>query len=195
MSELEGSQQERLPGVPLAAGPITWSRRGGYECSTKGDARFSALNARLPDGRSIEQHYQCDVKGYDPGGTNWRLGKGKPPLDPRASPWGEYLALWRSWAEANPGLLGQLRSAAASYGNRLADCFASSPINQARALAAILNEARGHDDAPHAHDCPHAAAAKPCGCGFCLALNRPRAVGAHARSTAALPGRVVDRRA
>ena len=139
MSELEGSQQERLPGVPLAAGPITWSRRGGYECSTKGDARFSALNARLPDGRSIEQHYQCDVKGYDPGGTNWRLGKGRPPLGEQRDLWPEYLALWVVWAGRNPALMVELRSAAASCGYRLSDCFASTPINQARALASILN--------------------------------------------------------
>ena len=55
---------------------ITWSRFGGYECSSKGDARFSAFRARMPDGRSIEEWYQCDVKGYDPGGTAWRSGKG-----------------------------------------------------------------------------------------------------------------------
>ena len=48
----------------------TWSRRGGYECSSKGDKRFSAFTARLPDGRTIEEHYQCDIKSYEPGGTN-----------------------------------------------------------------------------------------------------------------------------
>ena len=30
---------------------FTWSRRGGYEVSTKGDKRFSALVAKMPDGR------------------------------------------------------------------------------------------------------------------------------------------------
>lgn len=40
---------------------IKWMRYGGYEVSTKGDPRFSAFNALLADGRSIEQHYQCDV--------------------------------------------------------------------------------------------------------------------------------------
>ena len=38
-----------------------WQRRGGYEVSSKGDKRFSALNAVLPDGLSIEVHYQCRV--------------------------------------------------------------------------------------------------------------------------------------
>ena len=56
-----------------------WARRdkNGYEVSSKGDKRFSALYARMLDGRTIEEHYQCDVKGYDVGGTNWKLGKGK----------------------------------------------------------------------------------------------------------------------
>ena len=40
-----------------------WTRKGGYEVSTAGDWRFSALTARLDDGRTIEMHYQCDVKG------------------------------------------------------------------------------------------------------------------------------------
>ena len=39
-----------------------WARYGGYEVSSKGDKRFSAFNAYLPDGRSIEQVYQCDIK-------------------------------------------------------------------------------------------------------------------------------------
>lgn len=116
-----------------------WARRGGYECSSKGDARFSALNARLPDGRTIEQHYQCDVKGYAPGGTDWKLGKGKPPLDPDRDLWSAYLALWVIWAMQHPELIRELRSKAIEHGNVLSDCYASTPVNQARALAEILN--------------------------------------------------------
>ncbi len=119
----------------------TWQRYGGYECSSKGDKRFSAFYARLPDGRSIEEHYQCDVKGYDPGGTNWRLGKGKPPLravDTRS----EYLALWQQWASHNKSLLEELRAKATAHGGVLSDRFATSPVNQAWALATVLNELR-----------------------------------------------------
>lgn len=123
---------------------ITWTRRGGYECSSQGDVRFSALNARLEDGRTIEEHYQCDVKGYQPGGTNWRLGKGKPPLTP-VDLWTEYLALWKRWADLNPDLVFELAEMTQRRGNTLSDCFASSPINQARALATILNETFGKD--------------------------------------------------
>ena len=67
--------------MPASPGSeFTWARHGGYEVSSRGDRRFSAFVARLPEGRTIEAVYQCDIKGYDPGGTNWRLGKGKPPL-------------------------------------------------------------------------------------------------------------------
>lgn len=115
-----------------------WSRYGGYECSSRGDARFSAFNARMPDGRTIEQHYQCDVKGYQPGGTNWRLGKGKPPLR-QVDLWGEYLALWRVWAEHNLPLMRELYALAKQSGV-LSDRFATTHVNQAHALATILNE-------------------------------------------------------
>jgi hypothetical protein len=118
---------------------FTWARNGGYECSTKGDARFSAFNALMPDGRSIEAHYQCDVKGYDPGGTNWRLGKGKPPLQP-IDTWAAYLNLWRVWAHTNMPLMRELYVAAKKHNFVLSDRFATTPINQARALTIILND-------------------------------------------------------
>ncbi|GIV03811.1 MAG: hypothetical protein KatS3mg015_2641 [Fimbriimonadales bacterium] len=119
---------------------FTWKRYGGYEVSSRGDKRFSAFNAILPDGRSIEQHYQCDVKGYDPGGRNWRLGKGRPPLDPSTDLWKEYLKLWRQWAEYNLPLMRELYHAAKNAGGVLSDRFATTPVNQANALATILNE-------------------------------------------------------
>ncbi len=116
-----------------------WKRRGGYECSSVGDKRFSALNAVMPDGRTIEMHYQCDVKGYDVGGTNWKLGKGKPPLSPINS-WDAYLALWETWAKANPDLMKELRKGAEANEGYLSDVFASTNISQARALAELLNK-------------------------------------------------------
>ena len=121
---------------------FTWQRRGGYEVSSKGDKRFSALNAVLPDGLSIEVHYQCRVKGYDPNGNNWRLGKGKPPLDPNTDLWAEYLNLWRIWAQNHLTLMEELRDHALANNGVLSDCFASTHVNQAHALATILNETR-----------------------------------------------------
>lgn len=119
---------------------ITWGRNGaGYQVSSKGDKRFSAFYAKLSDGRSIECAYQCDVKGYDIGGTNWRLGKGKPPLDKSKDMYKEYLLLWKSWAVNNPALIEELRSLAVKNNNKLCDMFANTPVNQARALADILN--------------------------------------------------------
>lgn len=123
---------------------IDWARRHtpGYEVSSAGDHRFSALRATLPDGRTIEQWYQCDVKGYDPGGLAWKRGKGRPPIInyPGDQLYEMYLSLWRLWTIRHPCLMDELKSQALRHGNMLTDCFASTPINQARALAQILNE-------------------------------------------------------
>lgn len=94
----------------------------------------------MPDGRTIEQHYQCDIKGYCPGGTDWRLGKGKPPLDTSIDLWGAYKALWRVWVRHHAGLFEELRGLALSKGGVLSDLFGTTPITQARALAELLNE-------------------------------------------------------
>lgn len=119
---------------------VGWDRKGpGYECSSRGDKRFSAFCAVMPDGRTIEQHYQCDVKGYQPGGRDWRLGKGKPSLDPTKDLWAEYLALWQTWAQHNPQLIAELSQKVGKHHYNLTDMFASTPVNQARALATILN--------------------------------------------------------
>ena len=119
---------------------FTFARFGGYECSSRGDKRFSALCARLPDGRTIEAHYQCDVKGYQPGGTDWRLGKGKPPLDRSKDMYAEYRALWLIWANNHKPEMRELFVAAKKHNGVLSDMFASGPISQARALADILND-------------------------------------------------------
>lgn len=94
----------------------------------------------MPDGRTIEEHYQCDVKGYQPGGTNWRAGKGKPALDPSKDLWVEYKALWATWARSNPELMRELAQKAIEHDYYLSDVFASTPVSQARALAELLNE-------------------------------------------------------
>ena len=95
----------------------------------------------MPDGRSIEMHYQCDVKGYDVGGRNWRLGKGKPSRYSmtREELWQKYLELWQIWASNNKVLLDELKILVGKYNNTLSDKFATTPVNQARALTEILN--------------------------------------------------------
>ena len=119
---------------------VRWSRYGnGYEVSSFGDKRFSALYAMLEDGRSIEQHYQGDVKGYDPGGRNWKLGKGKPPLDKTVDLWTEYLRLWSRWSKLNPKLIEELNGIVSLCDNLLTDRYATTGISQAAALAEILN--------------------------------------------------------
>jgi hypothetical protein len=125
---------------------FSWARRGlgdvGYECSSKGDKRFSALFATMPDGRTIEQWYQCDIKGYQPGGTDWKLGKGRPALVvyPEGELWISYLFLWRNWSLRHIHLMEELHGLAHQKGRVLTDQFATSNINQANALATILNQ-------------------------------------------------------
>ncbi len=117
--------------------PTTDIKMQTYECSSKGDKRFSAFYARLEDGRTIEQHYQCDVKGYDPGGTNWKLGKGKPPLNPATDTLREYRALWWKYLKRNPDLAIFIKTQIEN-GFILTDRFANGPINQADAITWLV---------------------------------------------------------
>ena len=126
--------------APLQPG---WARyaANGFEVSSRGDRRFSALYARLRDGRTIEQAYQLDVKGYRAlGATDWRAGKGRPPVVAmtRDALWAAYLGLWEQWACENPADIADL--CLRSSGKVLTDRFASTPISQARALDVIRRE-------------------------------------------------------
>ena len=69
-----------------------------------------------------------------------KKGKGKPPKDKSIDLWGEYLKLWRRWADLNPHLLEELYHITKLTNNLLTDRFASSECNQARALAFLINE-------------------------------------------------------
>lgn len=114
------------------SGPFTWARTAarGYEVSTAGDTRFSALHARLPAGGTIEQAYQR-AKGS---------GKGRPSPNPAFDYWGTYLGLWRVWAAVNGDLIQDLHERTVACGYVLTDTFATTENNQARALATLLNE-------------------------------------------------------
>jgi hypothetical protein len=96
----------------------------------------------MPDNRTIEQWYQCDIKGYDPGGIDWKLGKGKPALIPYKgdSQWQMYLGLWRVWSIHNSDLVISLFQKLVNHEDTLTDQFATSDINQAKAMATIINE-------------------------------------------------------
>ncbi|MBD2078265.1 hypothetical protein H6F86_31130 [Phormidium sp. FACHB-592] len=113
-------------------------RKAGYECSTQGDRRFSALYAKLSDGRTIEEACQLDVKGYRVQGNDWRLGKGKLLLKPMPieALHSQYKSLWQRWATENPVLMDTLTTAA--EGKVLTDKFARTPISQAQVLAELL---------------------------------------------------------
>ena len=108
-----------------------WSRYGGYECSSKGDKRFSAFYARI-EGKSIEHIYHTDIKGY----SSIEEGKGQPPLyhSPEDA-YLEYKKLWRKWVLNNWKVFCELKEHPI-----LSDRFANTHTNQARALAELCNE-------------------------------------------------------
>lgn len=119
-----------------------WGRTGGYEVSTKGDRRFSALVSRLSDGFTIEEHYQLRLKGHGALGVDeWKVGKGKAPVGhwPGDTLYEAYRDLWFQWADENPALIDELRHKARQHDGMLSDQFATTPISQARALADVLN--------------------------------------------------------
>lgn len=128
----------------------TWARTAedGYEVSTRGDKRFSALNAKLKDGRTIEEAYQLDVKGYRAKSNDWKAGKGKAPLNgmTQEESYEAYKALWRQFLLENPDLKTDLL--AKSEGKTLTDMFANTDISQARALSELLEETTQAEETP-----------------------------------------------
>ena len=116
-----------------------------FEVSTQGNAlgkQFSALNAKLPNGRTIEDVYQNDLKGG--------VGKGNVPEGMSTEDLhNAYTDLWKQWADANPEKLSEL--AEATRGKTLFDRFAHSQgtgVSQAHSLAEILNERHGDTTPP-----------------------------------------------
>jgi len=127
--------------------PITykykWSRvvkRGEpyYECSSKGHKEYSAIYAKI-DNKSIEEIYQLDIKGYRGIVNNWMEAKGKPPLRDISEEelFREYVELWKRYFKEHPELLEKIKKEA--YGKTITDIFGITSINQARAIAYILN--------------------------------------------------------
>ena len=116
------------------SGKFTYSKTEGFEVSTKGDnfgKQFSALNARLKDGRTIEEAYQ-QAKG---------TGKGQPAKDPNFDYYGTYKSLWQQWAKENPGKIKELKDYLDKNNiTTLRDRFATTENRQDRALSEILNE-------------------------------------------------------
>ena len=108
-----------------------------FEVSTKGDdfgRQFSAFNAEI-DGRSIEEIYQVDVKGYD----SIKAGKGKPPKDTDVDTEAAYQQLWDTWATENPELIDELYQRTWAQGRPLRDRFArEGSVSQDKALSNIL---------------------------------------------------------
>lgn len=126
---------------------LKWARVGGYECSSKGDKRFSAFNARIRafDNQPIEVLYQCTNeygKGCDPEGFDYRRGKGRPSCNgkDRNELYQGFKELWSFWMAENIDLVFELYDLASNHDYTLSDCFAHTEINQARALSELINE-------------------------------------------------------
>lgn len=80
------------------------------ECSTRGDARFSAFCAYV-NGRSIEEQYQA-AKIFEDGSTGltWREAKGRKAINQEDCA-KLYSKLWDEYIIKNPELLLELRKA------------------------------------------------------------------------------------
>jgi hypothetical protein len=140
--------------APKAEPKFKWARKyeNSYEVSSRGDRRFSAYFAVVKAGTkvdlpgkpgyelkkdtTIEELYQVGVKGH----ASIQDGKGKPPKNKMSmdESYQYYKQLWLVWAKQNPALMNDLRVKA--FGKTLTDTFAATGINQAKALAEILNE-------------------------------------------------------
>jgi hypothetical protein len=106
-----------------------------YECSSKGDKRFSAFYAKV-DGMSIENRYQA-AKVFEDGSTglSWREAKGRKPINPDEVS-RLYKELWREYLKNNPHLVRGLLQQSG-----LSDMFGQEGHNcQAITLWEIRNE-------------------------------------------------------
>ena len=110
-----------------------------YECSSRGDRRFSALYATLYkyDGHTIEYVYQVIIKGY----SSIRDGKGKHG---KLHTWKQqqlmYKQLWERYLAENSHLRVVLEDKLDS-GYTLHDMFArGNAMNQATVLTELINE-------------------------------------------------------
>ena len=141
-----------------------------YEVSTRGDKRFSALNATFKKGTviegvdvggmTIEDVYQSVIKkskkGQAPSKDSKLYNESLKTKEEREdfSYTEGYLPLWQEWAKQNPELIEELRTKAA--GKTLTDQFANTRVSQARALADILNstntKSKTTEEAPNIED-------------------------------------------
>lgn len=111
------------------------------ECSSKGDSRFSAFNARIRGryNESIEKIYQGS-KIFEQGNgftrnLSWREAKGRKPVNARACAT-LYSKLWDEYIDENPDLLIVLKKASG-----LSDIFGQvGHCCQATELWRIRNE-------------------------------------------------------
>jgi hypothetical protein len=106
-----------------------------YECSSKGDKRFSAFYAKV-NGKSIEEQYQA-AKIFEDGltGLSWKNAKGKKAINMEEISI-LYKELWKQYLINNPLLLRGLKQQSG-----LSDMFGQEGHNcQAIVLWELRNE-------------------------------------------------------
>lgn len=94
--------------MDVVADMIQIGKEPYYECSSKGDKRFSAFYAKV-DGRTIEDRYQA-AKVFEDGSTglSWREAKGRKPINLEEIN-KLYKDLWRTYLKNNPHLIRGLK--------------------------------------------------------------------------------------
>lgn len=120
--------------------------------SSKNNEPLSALRMKFSDGRTIEEVYQLDVKGYRRSAMEnsawrnepwkmWMEGKSKPTLKGQTPEEldSQYTDLWRHWFNQNPD---QLELAARAIGNRPINDVMAKPgsVSQSKSIHEILVE-------------------------------------------------------
>lgn len=135
LDELLGDAKDvlegRTPGSMVAEAEAVGRFLIDSKAPTELGRAFSPLNARLRDGRTIEEAYQ-QAKGY----PDWRSGKGRPALTRGFDYEGTYQALYQQFADENPGLMERLGAVAARQ--ELEHPRARTTQNPAVALTRIL---------------------------------------------------------
>lgn len=127
--------------------PYVWSRfapdgQKGLEVTSKGGLigkRFSPFFMKHKSGKSLENYYQLDIKGYGKlGYTSWKQVKGEAPLNPDIDCYETFKTLYWEYFRNNPSVLYEL--AVLGIDHVFTDLHATSSNTQARAYSEILNQ-------------------------------------------------------
>lgn len=112
-----------------------------YELSSDGDNRFSSRIAKFKDGRSVEEVFQLDIKGYGQIGKEWKNKRNQPSLIPYTEEelYNAYKMLWRKWAIENKSVFNEIVDKV-KEGYVLSDKYAQTPNSSRMNRLQVLTE-------------------------------------------------------